>query len=72
MKKEQKEKKSEGKHSIQKEKARKDSKFSSKYKDRILSIKESDNTRLKNIEEAEKKEKEEFLKETYNNKNKKK
>lgn len=70
--KEQKEKKSEGKHSIQKEKARKDSKFSSKYKDRILSIKESDNTRLKNIEEAEKKEKEEFLKETYNNKNKKK
>ena len=68
----QKEKKSEGKHSIQKEKTRKDSKFSSKYKDRIISIKESDNTRLKNIEEAEKKEKEEFLKETYKDKNKNK
>ena len=57
------------------------SKFSSKYKDRIESIKESEKTRLENIriqekakkmiDEEEQKEKEKFLKETYN-KNKKK
>lgn len=51
------------------------SKFSSKYKDRIESIKESEKTRLENIrihekakqmiEEEEQKEKEKFLKETY-------
>ena len=60
------ERKVQGKHLMQK--TRKDSKFSSKYKDRIISIKESDNTRLKNIEEAEKKEKDKFLKQTYKNK----
>lgn len=57
------------------------SKFSSKYKDRINSIKESEKTRLENIkihekarqmiEEEEKKEKEEFLKEFYNKDEKK-
>ena len=48
-------KQKEGKHS--EKKPRRSSKFSNKYKDRIEAIKESDNTRLKNIEEAEKKEK---------------
>ena len=57
-----------GKHLERKE--RRSSKFSSKYKERIESIKESENTRRKNIEEAEKKEKEAFLKETYKNKKK--
>lgn len=57
------------------------SKFSSKYKDRINSIKESEKTRLENIkihekarqmiEEEEKKEKEEFLKEFYKKEDKK-
>lgn len=57
------------------------SKFSSKYKDRINSIKESEKTRLENIkihekarqmiEEEEKKEKEKFLKEFYNKDEKK-
>lgn len=59
---------------------RKASKFTNKYKDRILSIKESEINRAKNrqlYEEAkkitdaeEKKEKEKFLQETYNRKNK--
>ncbi len=57
------------------------SKFENKYKDRIKSIKESEKTRLENIrihekakemiEEEEKKEKEKFLRETYNNRKKK-
>lgn len=57
------------------------SKFSSKYKDRIESIKESEKTRQENIrihekakkmiDEEEKKEKERFLKETYSKKKKK-
>ncbi len=62
-------------------KVKRTSKFSNKYKDRIESIKESEKTRQENIrihekarqlmEEEEKKEKEKFLKETYNNKKKK-
>ena len=57
------------------------SKFSNKYKDRIESIKESDKTRLENIrihekakkliEEEDKKQKEKFLRETYSNRKKK-
>ena len=57
------------------------SKFSSKYKERIESIKESEKTRQENIrihekakqmiDEEEKKEKEKFLKETYSNNKKK-
>lgn len=56
------------------------SKFSNKYRDRIESIKESEQTRLENIrihekakqliEEEETKEKEKFLKETYSKKKK--
>ena len=63
------------------ERKRKRSKFSNKYKERIESIKESEKTRQENIrihekarqlmEEEEKKEKEKFLKETYNKKIKK-
>ena len=57
------------------------SKFSSKYRDRIESIKESEKTRLENIRihekakqmiaEEEQKEKEKFLKDTYSNRKKK-
>ena len=64
-----------------KERGKRTSKFSNKYKDRIESIKESEKTRLENIrihekakkliEEEEQKEKEKFLKETYSNRNKK-
>lgn len=63
------------------EKSRRTSKFSSKYKERIDSIKESEKTRLENIrihekakemiDEEEQKEKEKFLKETYSKKTKK-
>ncbi len=58
-----------------KEKGKKHSKFSSKYQDRIKSIKESEETRLQNrklyekskkiTDAEEKKEKEKFLKDTY-------
>jgi len=68
------------KHSKEKSKSHKASKFASKYKDRIESIKESEKTRQENIrihekakqliEEEEKREKEKFLKETYKNKKK--
>ena len=60
-----KENKDKGKHIEIKPK--RTSKFSSKYKERIESIKESEKTRLENIEKAQK---EEFLKETYKNKKK--
>ena len=64
-----------------KERGKRTSKFSNKYKDRIESIKESEKTRLENIrihekakqmiDEEEQKEKEKFLKETYSNRKKK-
>lgn len=80
--------KKEGKRFKEDKKEKKDeqvikrtSKFSSKYKERIESIKESEKTRLENIriqekakkmiDEEEQKKKEKFLKETYN-KNRKK
>ena len=56
------------------------SKFSDKYQERIQSIKESEKTRIENrkiqekaqkLIEEEAKEKERFLKETYNKKTKK-
>ena len=60
---------------INKENGRKHSKFSSKYQERIKSIKESEETRIQNrklyekskkiTDAEEKKEKEKFLKETY-------
>ena len=59
---------------------RKLSKFGNKYKDRIKSIKESEETRKENIKiqkraeellKQEQKEKEAFLNETYNKPNKK-
>lgn len=58
-----------------KDRTRKASKFSNKYKDRIISIKDSDKTRQENLKKSknsekltnklETKEKEEFLKDTY-------
>ena len=77
------EKKSLGKHSVRPKKERRFkslSKFAAKYEERIQSIKDSEKTRQHNIkihkkaeeitDEAEKKEKERFLEETYTKKDK--
>lgn len=79
-KKAKKEKSKEKEPSKKRVKSHRASKFASKYKDRIESIKESEKTRQENIrihekakqliEEEEKKEKEKFLKDTYKNKKK--